>query len=540
MGNRGRRGVARATGLLLAGLVAGALVLGGPQAAGTRTSAVFDGAKLSVTQASFVGHKLLSVDVSLQSALSGGEAPGIAASVDLYVPAGVQFDLSQAPGSEVGQLSAAIASAADGSGFTFVNAVIVVDDPARYVSDPLAQSCAPGGHGALWRAALSLFGQEIAIPIAIDATGSGGSAAYRIRLCPFRAPSASLPAGVAFLQLGLAFIDQAAVPTAPGLYTWSALVTPASQFVADPTRAFELRAIVPVPQTLSLSASYDSKTRSATFSGKLTAAATPRAGAVVRLVGVTGKDRFEDLGKVTTDAAGAFRVRRSVGETTRVSASVEEAIGPCSAPSTAPGGCLSETESSPLSASTTVIVPRRTDPKQAIRPRDQALASRAILAGADLPGDWQAVADSTGPCVGFAPNLHKLTLTGQAFSRFFAAPDQNTVAESSAGVYATTADATTAFARVAQAAAAKCEAADAVDGTAGTPAPLPFPRVGNATRAYRVIVTISEGVVNVDLIFVRVGRVVMELDVYALGLSEEGLEVALARKIASRARGQKP
>jgi hypothetical protein len=514
-------------------------VLGGAQAAGARASTAFDGAELNVTQLSLAGLNLLSVDVSLQSTFGGGEAPGIAASTDLSVAAGIQLDLTMAPGSEVGYLSGLI-SAADGSGSTLVNGVIVADDPARYASDPLAQACASGSHGAVWRATLSLIGQEIAVPIAVDASDSGGSSSYTIRACPFRGPSASLPAGIAFLDLGLVFFDQATVPVAPGIYTWSALVTPAAQFVADPTRAFELRAIVPVPQKLNVSARYEAKTRSMTLSGKLTAAGMPRAGAVVRLVGISGNDRFGDLGETRTDGTGAFRVQSSVSVTTRVSASVDVPVGACSAPSTAPGGCLSETESSPQSASTTVIVPRRTDPKQAIQPRDQALARRAVLAGTDLPSDWQAVADPTGPCAGFAPNLRKLTVSRQAFSRLFVAPSQETVVASTAAVYATPEDATTAFARVAKPAAAKCEAADAVDGTASSPAQLPFPRIGDATRAYRASVTIPEGVVNVDLVFVRVGRVVLELELYSLGAAEDGLEADLIRKLAARARRQRP
>jgi len=183
-------------------------------------------------------------------------------------------------------------------------------------------------------------------------------------------------------------------------------------------------------------------------------------------------------------------------------------------------------------------VPRKTDPKLVATPHDQTLARRAILAASDFPTTWQAVQDSPGPCAAFTPDLRRLIMGGQAFSPVYVSPDGNTAARSTATVYASRADAVAAYAKVAVAAAARCEAVDVTSDQSGTPrvTPLALPRVGDASRVFRGSVSTSSGVVDVDVVTIRVGRVVIEQDVYALGESELGLDLDLARKAAARAR----
>ena len=542
-GNSARRGVARAAGLLVATVSLAALVLGGAQAAGTRAAAGFDGAQLNVDYAAFGGQSFLALTLNLQDALASGGIPPVAAAVQIAVPAGFRLDLSKPVGAAVGDLSAGIESAADGSGFAFADGPIVVDDPATYAADPFAQACAPGVHTAMWRASLAAAGgQVISVPLAIDAaTDAGAASAYTIRVCPLSAPTAALPAGSTFVLFSAVLLNEVTAPAAPGNYTWSALVTPANTFVADPTGTFELRATLPVPRALTLAAQYDAKAHAAVLSGSVSAAGKPTAGASVSLVAHDRKDKLIDLGTIRTDAAGAFRVRRAIDRTVDVAASIDSTDGPCTAPSTAPAGCVNETVSGPQGASATVIVPRKTDAKLVLLPRDQARAQRSTLGASDIPSDWIDVSGPAGPCLGFTPNLKSFTVSGQAFSHSFLSADQTTVASSTASVYADRKSATTALARIALPAAARCQARAIGSGDSGSASvsvgPLALPKVGDATRAFRAVVTIPQGVVNVDLVFVRVGRIVIELDVYALGASEDGLETALARRLASRARG---
>lgn len=522
-------------GLMLAGAGAGA------GAAVARPSGSFDGASLRVDYAGVDTHSILALSLSLQGGSLRGDAPAVAARVDVAVPAGYTIDLSRAPGTTIGQLTAGIASAADESGFTFVDGAIVVDDPAVYAADAVAQACAPGAHTALWRASLSVVGQQIPLSIVVDAASGADAAthAYTIRFCPLRAPSAGLPVGVTFLLTSAYFEDLVSGPAAPGDYTWSALVTPATQFAPDPSRAFELRADIPVPQTFTMAARYDAKTKSAVLTGQLTAVGKPRAGVAISLAASSGTDSFETLGTVRTDASGGFRLRRAVGRTTRFGAQVSTDPESCAAPSTAPGGCLSETFAAPQDASATVIVPRKTDPRVTLRPRDQALALRSVVASSDFPGTWRSDGDVSGPCESFAPDLRNLTVTGQSFAPFFYAPDGTAAADSTASVFATPKDAATAFAGEAKTGAARCLAAESASGNKGSVArvaPLPLPRIGDATRAFRASVTSEYGQINIDVVFVRVGRVVLEIDVFALGAVETGLDLDLARKVVARAR----
>lgn len=537
--NLDRRGVARAAGLLVAALVLAAFILGGAQAAGTRAAAGFDGPQLTVDYATFGAQSVLALTVDLQNQSGSTDGLPVAAGLQIAVPTGFQLDLTKPPGTKIGDLSAGIASATDGSGFAFADGSIAVDDPATYAGDPVAQTCAPGVHTAVWRASLSVIGQLISVPIAVDATTDPGApTAYTIRMCPLRGPSVAPPAGMTFILLSAILVNEVTAPVPPAVYTWSALVTPAKGFVADPTATFELRAILPLPQTLSLGAQYDPKTKSAVLSGKASAAGKPTVGAVVSLVSHDRKDRTTELGSVRTDAAGVFRVRRSVDRPVDVLASIAPSTGPCTTPSTAPGGCLSESTASPKATSVTVIVPRKKDAKLVLLPRDQALARRSTLGVGDVPSNWIDVAGPSGPCPGFTPNLKSFTVSGQAFSHSFLSADQAAIASSTASVYADRQSATTAFVRLALPAAVRCEAKSVGTNGAVSVGPLSFPKVGDVARAFRASITIPQGIVNLDIVFVRVGRVVIELDVNSLGMAEDGLEAALARRLASRARGQ--
>jgi hypothetical protein len=430
--------------------------------------------------------------------------------------------------------------ASDGSGFAFVDAPIVVDDPAVFAADPVAQACAPGLHAALWRAALAVLGQQIPLSIVIDTAGGGN--AYTMRFCPLH-PLPGLSAGAGFLLMGMYIEDLATAPTTPGTYTWSALLTPpvSGTTTPDPSRTVEVRALVPLPETLTLRARYDAKTQAAVVSGALTAGGSPQAGVTVDLSSSTGSTEPTDLGSVTTDAAGRFSMRRPVDRTTTFNASPESNSRPCSAPSNAPGGCVGETVSEPDSVTATAIVPRKTDPKLAIRPHDQAVARRAMLIRSDFPSGWSTQGDGPGPCDAFTPALRKLTATGQTFSPVFVAPDGTAAALSTTSVFVTRTDATTAYTREAQAAAVRCEAKETAGGSNATISavgPFAVPRIGDASRAFRAVVDSPFGRIYVDIVFLRVGRAVIELDVYSVGASEVGLEAQLARALAARARRQ--
>src|SRR5439155_17186457 len=121
------------------------------------------------------------------------------------------------------------------------------------------------------------------------------------------------------------------VPSGAGTYTWSALVTPASSWAPDPSGAFELRALVPIPNELTAHVRYDTKAQSAVLTGKLTAGGKPRGGVDVYVR--TGGESSSLSPSATTDATGSFSARKPVAKTTTYLVGVADENGPCSDPS---------------------------------------------------------------------------------------------------------------------------------------------------------------------------------------------------------------
>ena len=166
----------------------------------------------------------------------------------------------------------------------------------------------------------------------------------------------------------------------------------------------------------------------------------------------------------------------------------------------------------PREASAIVRVRTAADPKLVVRARDQALARRASLALADLPGDWEAVETfSFFACKAFRPRLADLTAGGDVESRTFFS--EEAAAASRVTVYTTEPLARKAFARSARVGLARCVADEARAAGADVlqHGPAPFPSLGTETRAFRVVYALGELVVNTDFVWFRQGRTVVQL-----------------------------
>lgn len=460
------------------------------------------------------------------------------AQVTVSAPAGYTAALGAPPGRSMGFVSAGL-SDVPGTTSSSASAELVADDPVRHVGTPQAEACAPGRHAAVWKAALSVLGQSFALAIYVDPSPAGGVV---LRYCPLW-PSPVLAAGVTAHRVALFVEDVFARPAAPGRYAWSALVSPPrGDLTPDASRTFELRAVEPVPHTLTLRAGHDAKRKTVALSGKLTAAGQPESGAEILFTADTSS--FEEttfFGPVTTDAAGEFTITRRIDVTTQFSASVELPDTPCSAPSAAPAGCVRETVASPPSASTIVRVRTPLDPKLVVRVKDQALARRASLKLADLPEGWQPF-DSFSflACRAFAPRLSDLTATGDVESPIFAisTSSEGAAVASRATVFVTEAQARTAFARTARLGLARCIADEvkAVDGASVLQlGSIPFASLGAETRAFRIVYSVDQFVANLDFVSFRKGRVVVHLG-FASATQPLLIAEELARKVAARAR----
>jgi hypothetical protein len=461
----------------------------------------------------------------------------------VYVPQGYAFDLNRAPGAEIGAVLTSVTDAAGGFG-DLTQGTLVSDDPAKYAGDAVAQSCAPGPHAAVWRTTFAVAGRSLELPIFVDPAGPAdpAGAAFVLRTCPVW-PSTEI--GVAHRTanlLVLAVEDGLTVPTGPGRYSWSAIVTPTGPLsvAAEPSRTFEVRATVPLPRVLTLRAKHDPKAKTVLLSGRLTTLGVPEAGVPVELYSnVNDPNAFSSTFDARTNANGEFQVRRRVVQSTQYVAAVDAQPGPCGAPSSAPAGCVSETLTPPGAAYAAVVLRAKTDPKLAARARDRALAREAALKLKDFPTGWEPYSSSLPIelCTRFKPDLSALTATGEWDSPAFLT--DTTGAASSTTVYATVADARTAFRKEAQLAVARCLADDArddADATVHSVGPLSFPRVGHETRAFRVVAEFErEGVVYLDLISLRRGRVVVHMWVSSIDVPLDPLERSLAAAVAARA-----
>jgi hypothetical protein len=216
---------------------------------------------------------------------------------------------------------------------------LVIADPALLASDAVLASCAPGSHSGAWQ--LVVNGRtSVTLPIAVDDLAAGGA---RLTVCldPLRALS------VVPTELDLALLD-VRNPTSSGVYDWSTLVTDfGADGKPDPASVSELRADAPLPQTLTLHASYDRRTKILTVRGRLVAAGKPRRGVQVVLfnTGASVRSGLTNLGTARTTSTGVFTFHKRLapkGLPRLVSAFVEVSAAACAAPSTAPKGCTSE------------------------------------------------------------------------------------------------------------------------------------------------------------------------------------------------------
>lgn len=138
------------------------------------------------------------------------------------------------------------------------------------------------------------------------------------------------------------------------------------------------------------------------------------------------------------------------------------------------------------------------EPQHKFTKADQARAKATSLRLSDFAQGWRSVPnkDSKGPaprCKAYSPNQSDLIETGKYDSPDFTRSDGSIVSVTT-GVFKTTAMAKTAFNRVATPHLPKCFGellSKQSPTTVLSAGPLPFPSAGDASRAYRLVVTIK-------------------------------------------------
>ena len=262
-----------------------------------------------------------------------------------------------APNTQIGQVDAT-AFAHDANLVLPLSGPVTTDDPAKHTAD----ACSPGVNFAVWNMNLSAAGQTLVIPIYVNqATGPGAAlGAYNLKIClppwdlPVGTPGRAFQ-GAQLLDATLTLDKIFTAPTSPGVATWEALVTPYTpgKGTPNPAGTFELRAFVPLPDTLTIHTTYKRKTNTWGLAGKLTAGGQPApSGTVVRILRGTSPSKLSSRSSTKVGANGNWKTagHLSPRKTTYFKATASQATSDytsvgCANPQTAfaPAGCVNAT-----------------------------------------------------------------------------------------------------------------------------------------------------------------------------------------------------
>ncbi len=279
-----------------------------------------------------------------------------------YVPAGYTATLGQAPGTQLGTVTAQVLVREPIAGAVLpLTGTVVVTDQATVGASVAQCTQTAAAHAAYWVLVLQAAGQELRVPMVIDpAPGTLGTiASYVMQVC---LPSPNIPVaaggatfGAKLIQAQINLNNVLSAPSSGGTYRWHVITTPWPNAPAPPNVAGTVTAqgTVALPGAISVAAK--SKKRVLTITGRLT-----EGGQGIGSRAVTVRVGTRNYA-VRTNAAGRFtkvlRIARGSRVTIRATAAVPARTGACTTPSPfAPIPCVTET--SQFFAATRSIVAR--------------------------------------------------------------------------------------------------------------------------------------------------------------------------------------
>jgi hypothetical protein len=265
--------------------------------------------------------------------------------VSIYVPTGYTINASATAGTKIGSTTGTVFSRDANIPLPLSGDVVVAGTSS-------APACDPVPHLAVWNLALSVAGQNITLPLHVDQLTGAEAAlgAYKLVVClapddvPVGTPGRS-PNGARLLDATFTVDNIFTVPAGQSL--WTAITTPWAGGVPNAAGTVETRALV-ANGAVTLVKKVNAKARLVKFTGKVTQAGAPVAGARVVLL-VNGKSAgftaranasgnysvvLKKTGKKTTST---FQARTTVAERDVTSTA-------CAAPTTA-APCVSATAS---------------------------------------------------------------------------------------------------------------------------------------------------------------------------------------------------
>jgi hypothetical protein len=288
----------------------------------------------------------------LDITLRGANSSGLPGRITYYIPRGFTIEPKRPPGSVVGDVLLDATDTAYGTltQSALAGAIVVGRRPSQQ------PRCTVGAYEAVWQLQLSLLGQPLDVPIYLSHTGSGDprGSGEKITICgpllPSTNPSVTRrPLPISALEL---FISGRYLPTRHGDYLWRAVVDPlaADQTTILSTHTYEVDAVLPVPDDLTLTGAYSRQRQSAVLRGRFTANGAPRGNALIQITSIVRKvtlngikDDSKIVGTATTDASGTYTVTVPIRGATGYIATARATTTACEGASIAAAGCKSLT-----------------------------------------------------------------------------------------------------------------------------------------------------------------------------------------------------
>jgi hypothetical protein len=206
--------------------------------------------------------------------------------ISIYVPTGYTINASAAAGTKIGSTTGTVFSRDANIPLPLSGDVVAVPPTTN------APGCDPVPHIAVWNLALAVAGQSINLPVHVDQLAGAEAAlgAYKLVVClppddvPVGTPNRSAN-GARLLDATFTVDNIFTVPA--GQSIWKTITTPWAGGVPNAAGTVETRALV-ANGTVTLAKKVNAPKRLVRFSGKVTQAGTPVAGARIVLL-VNGK-----------------------------------------------------------------------------------------------------------------------------------------------------------------------------------------------------------------------------------------------------------
>jgi hypothetical protein len=305
--------------------------------------AAYTTAKLEVRPAGTNG-------ATVRATLSPDDDP--TASVRIFAPSGVTLTTNQAPGTVLGPVRAIVKALDLGGADLPLEGQLAVAPPGAVPAAMQAQCLGAVTPLAVWVMTLGAAGQTLNVPTYLVATTGAQTAlgpAY-IQVC---LPPPDVPAGSPGRATFGAKLYSAEL-TINGVFsratgTWLSMWTPYRPSVGQVNAAGTIAAPAVVANGTVTAAARRAGRRGvgATVTGRVAQGGQARAGAAVTIFGGPRSNRLRRLGRVRTNASGAFRFRAKGGIFFRANAVAAAGAAPaaCTAlgPAIAPIPCMNPT-----------------------------------------------------------------------------------------------------------------------------------------------------------------------------------------------------